>query len=242
MLDLRRLQSQLRRAVLARISSGQLSGRRLAHAIGYKQPHISNFLTGRRGLSVEGTDRILRVMGISVLDLIPRRLLEHFAISNYDPEYEAVPLVDTSALHLPQPPNSAIHERIKVNHSHLGRYRKDTTGRREGWVRFVWMRLQEADFAAMDPKIARGAILLVDRHYTSLLPHSAGEVDLYVVRVDNKTIVRWFEVHERKALLRANNPRAHTEFLPIDPKGRYVEKIIGRVCRVMYDVGGENGI
>ena len=61
-------------------------------------------------------------------------------------------------------------------------------------------------------------------------------------RVDNKTIVRWFEVHERKALLRANDPRAHTEFLPIDPKGRYVEKIIGRVCRVMYDVGGENGI
>lgn len=237
MLDFRRLQSQLRRAVLARISSGQLSGRRLAHAIGFKQPHISNFLTRKRGLSVDGTDRILRVMGISVLDLIPRRIIERFAIANYDPDYESVPLVDASALLLPQPPNYTIRERIKINHSHLRRFRKDTTQHRENWLRFVWMELQDADSQAMDPRIERGAILLVDRHYTSLVPHGTKELDIYAVRVGNKTVVRWFEVREREVLLRAQNPGVQTEFLPIDPNGRYVEKIIGRVCRVIYDVG-----
>ena len=43
---------------------------RLAEQTGFKQAHISNFLNRKRGLSLEGMDKVLRVQHLSVLDLL----------------------------------------------------------------------------------------------------------------------------------------------------------------------------
>ena len=66
----RALQENLRKALWERIDEGELTGLRLAHDTGFKQAHISNFLNRKRGLSVEGMDRVLNVQGLSVLDLL----------------------------------------------------------------------------------------------------------------------------------------------------------------------------
>jgi hypothetical protein len=42
----------------------------LAEQTGFKQAHISNFLNRKRGLSLEGMDKVLNVQHLSVLDLI----------------------------------------------------------------------------------------------------------------------------------------------------------------------------
>src|SRR2546428_6449469 len=64
------LQENLRKALWERIQEGDLTGLRLARETGFKQAHISNFLNRKRGLSIEGMDKVLNVERLSVLDLL----------------------------------------------------------------------------------------------------------------------------------------------------------------------------
>src|SRR5215469_3330715 len=64
------LQDNLRRVLWDRIESGELTGLKLAQQTGFKQAHISNFLNRKRGLSLEGMDKVLQVQHLSVLDLL----------------------------------------------------------------------------------------------------------------------------------------------------------------------------
>ena len=57
---------QIRRRVL----NGELTERGLARMSGLSQPHVHHVLKGARSLSVASTDRILRSLGLSVLDLV----------------------------------------------------------------------------------------------------------------------------------------------------------------------------
>src|SRR6266498_6035567 len=64
------LQDNLRKVLWERIEAGELTGLRLAQQTGFKQAHISNFLNRKRGLSIEGMDKVLSVQHLSVLDLL----------------------------------------------------------------------------------------------------------------------------------------------------------------------------
>ncbi len=64
------LQENPRKILSDRIEAGELTGLRLAQQIGFKQGHISNFLNHKRGLSLEGMDKVLQVQHLSVLDLL----------------------------------------------------------------------------------------------------------------------------------------------------------------------------
>src|SRR5438045_7829010 len=64
------LQENLRKTIWGRIDEGGLTGLHLAQQTGFKQAHISNFLNRKRGLSLEGMDKVLTVQHLSVLDLL----------------------------------------------------------------------------------------------------------------------------------------------------------------------------
>src|SRR5271167_3760409 len=64
------LQDNLRKILWDRIEADELTGLRLAQQTGFKQAHISNFLNKKRGLSLEGMDKVLSVQRLSVLDLL----------------------------------------------------------------------------------------------------------------------------------------------------------------------------
>src|SRR6202163_1892106 len=64
------LQENLRKTLWHRIEEEGLTGLRLAQQTGFKQAHISNFLNKKRGLSIEGMDKVLQVQHLSVLDLL----------------------------------------------------------------------------------------------------------------------------------------------------------------------------
>src|SRR3954471_9016093 len=66
----RTLQENLRKVLWDRIAQGQLTGLQLAQQTGFQQAHISNFLNRKRGLSLEGMDKVLQVQRLSVLDLL----------------------------------------------------------------------------------------------------------------------------------------------------------------------------
>src|SRR3979490_3482983 len=69
-MTLRMLQENLRKTLWDYIDAGELTGLRLAPQPGFKQAHISNFLNRKRGLSLEGMDKVLVVQHLSVLDLL----------------------------------------------------------------------------------------------------------------------------------------------------------------------------
>src|SRR6266436_2081377 len=64
------LQENLRKTLWGRIDEGGLTGLRPAQQTGFKQAHISNFLNKKRGLSIEGMDKVLSVQHLSILDLL----------------------------------------------------------------------------------------------------------------------------------------------------------------------------
>src|SRR6266481_8667690 len=92
------LQENLRKALWERIQEGDLTGLRLARDTGFKQAHISNFLNRKRGLSVEGMDKVLNVQRLSVLDLLdPGEINKRASIVPPSPDdFENVLLVDGS--------------------------------------------------------------------------------------------------------------------------------------------------
>ena len=60
-----------------RIRSGELTERGLARVSGVSQPHIHNALKGKRILSTEMSDEILRQLRMDLLDLVkPDDLLD----------------------------------------------------------------------------------------------------------------------------------------------------------------------
>jgi hypothetical protein len=69
-IKLKILQDSLRKILWERIDAGELTGLRLAQQTTFKQAHLSNFLNRKRGLSFEGTDKVLAVQHPSVLDLL----------------------------------------------------------------------------------------------------------------------------------------------------------------------------
>ncbi len=64
------LQEELRRVLWERIHAGKLTGLGLARQTGFEQAHISNYLRGKRSLSMEGMDRLLGTQQLSIFDLL----------------------------------------------------------------------------------------------------------------------------------------------------------------------------
>src|SRR2546423_15095938 len=94
----RLLQDNHRNTLWERIDEGDLTGLRLAQQTGFKQAHISNFLNRKRGLSLEGMDRVLAVQHLSVLDLLePSEVNKRASIlPPSNDEFENVVLTDAS--------------------------------------------------------------------------------------------------------------------------------------------------
>lgn len=63
------LQQRLLDDLRRRVRNGESTERGLARAVGMSQPHLHNVLKGKRLLSMEKTDAVLRHLGIGVLDL-----------------------------------------------------------------------------------------------------------------------------------------------------------------------------
>jgi transcriptional regulator with XRE-family HTH domain len=76
-MDFQELRGRLVTHLRNRVRSGELTERGLARISGVSQPHIHNVLKGKRVLSVEMSDAILRQLRIDLLDLMkPEDLLE----------------------------------------------------------------------------------------------------------------------------------------------------------------------
>ena len=229
------LQDNLRKVVQQRIEAGELTGLRLAQQTGFKQAHISNFLNRKRGLSIEGMDKVLQVQHLSVLDLLdPAEVNKRASIlPPSTDEFENIVLVDSSvAATEPRIVSMHVREILKFKKSFLHKLRSEAEGDRSSWQRFVLIKLDPRDAHAMSPRLVPGITLLVDRHYNSLKPYRKGELNMYAVLKNDNCSVRYVEVSENHLILRPHNPATPLDSVLIAENKSPSDYLIGRICQI----------
>ena len=229
------LQENLRKILWDRIEAGELTGLRLAQQTGFKQAHISNFLNRKRGLSLEGMDKVLQVQHLSVLDLLdPAEVNKRASILPPSAgEFENIVLADASIAAC-QPFIASMHvkEILKFKKSFLHRIKPESHPEHSHWQRFVLIRLDAREALAMHPRLVPGALLLIDRHYNSLKPYRKGESNMYAVLKNDTCVVRYVELAPDRLVLRPHNHHCPIEVVAM-PEGKSAgDYVIGRVCHI----------
>jgi hypothetical protein len=229
------LQDNLRNTLWERIDEGDLTGLRLAQQTGFKQAHISNFLNKKRGLSLEGMDKVLAVQHLSVLDLLdPGEVNKRASIlPPSGDEFENVLLADgkVAATH-PLITSMHVKEILKFKKSFLRKLKAETVGDRENWERFVLIKVDGREGMSMYPRLLPGATVLLDRHYNSLKPYRKGEFNMYAVLKDGACTVKYVEVAGNHLILRPHNQAYPIEVMAMEEGKTAADYLVGRVCHV----------
>ncbi len=226
------MHDRLRLELLRRIQRGTLSVSLLARQTGFGQSHLSNYLHGRRQLSLDAIDRILAAQHLTAVDLLPS------AQGRSEEEYgDAVPVVtQAAALFEPLIRASSVQLMLQLPASFLQSAQARAVGARRGWQRFVAVRLSAADALPMEPLLLPEAIVLIDRHYNSLLAYRPNRPNLYAVREGAHLLVRYVEYASSRLVLRPINPVSPIELIEVDSEATPNELVIGRVVLVLNEL------
>lgn len=244
--DFRGLQDRLRERVLEEIRQGKLTGLQLARETGFRQSHISNFLNSKRGLSLEAMDAVMQARGWKIADLFwdnggARR--RRVSLQANSPGVSWIPVVDAKNCHASGIPFEAARDALRVMSSRLEKRPAVSPNVRGSWARFVALRVSGEEAEAMAPKLARGAMAVIDRH--AYAPERGA---VYAIRVKSpspattaehgasgrdrasenreKIVMRYVERVGRDWVMRAESTAR-----ALEPLGNSAD-IVGRVCLV----------
>jgi hypothetical protein len=233
------LHELLRLELLRRIERGTLTGSRLAHQTRFQQGHISNFLNRKRSLSLEGLDRVLSSQNLTIEQILPLELAAAQSpppIHTSDP-IEIIPVVSPSAaMDEARIFPSSIIETIQVSASRLHDNRARPSTKHAHWQRFLAIRADTQQSAAMDPVVSPGAIVVLDRHYNSLAPYRAHQSTLYAVRSGTALLLRFVDFDEGRLILRPYSRDFPVQLLPLATHETPGDYIVGRVCLVFSEL------
>jgi hypothetical protein len=232
------LQDRVRLELLRRIERGTLSVSLLSRQTGLGQPHISNFLHKRRGLSLKALDKILEAQHLQVADLLPARRAPREELKRErEEEVEAiveVPLVNHAvAIYDPYIRESSTLAMAPFSGDTMKGLEERCSSARRQWDRFVVVRIGAEDARAMEPVLQAEALVLLDRHYTSFHPYQEGETNLYGARVESRLLVRYAQFQGERVVLRAYQARVKAEVLEPDPGETANDLLVGRVVLVV---------
>jgi transcriptional regulator with XRE-family HTH domain len=235
------LQDSLRAGIWARLDRGELTGKSLAHKAGFQQAHLSNFLNGKRGLSLPAMDRLLDALHLDVLQLAGVNQAERYAADGRHSSHqtEAVALV-TFAVAARTARFSAddIQDVVSFPQSFLRRLKPKTIGNRRDWTRFAVTTIDEQSAAGMSPQLRPGAQVLIDRHYNAPTRGDTVCPDLYAVISGAQASITRVTLTPGLLILRtldeAEGPRKR--LITIPPERRAGDLIVGRVRHISMEV------
>jgi hypothetical protein len=230
------MHERLRLELLRRIQRGTVSVSLLARQTGFAQAHLSNFLHSRRQLSLGAMDRILAAQRLAAADLLPA---PHRAeLWPEGEESSSVPVVShTVAVFEPLIRRSAIQSLLLLPSASLRAVRARTSSNaRRTWERFVAIRVSAADAKPMDPIVLPDAIVLIDRHYNSLLPYRPHRHNLYAVRYGSQLALRYVEFFSSRLVLRPHNNAFPVRLIEVDPEESPNEFLVGRIALILNEL------
>jgi hypothetical protein len=231
-MNLTQMHERLRLELLRRIERGTLSVSLLARQTGFGQSHLSNFLRKRRKLSLEAIDTILTSQRLTAADLLPA--LARSSAAPPSEEFGMAPLVSHSAaLFEPFIRPSAILSMLHIPVQTLESIHPRASSARRAWQRFVAVRIPGQDAQAMDPLVLPDAIVLIDRHYTSLAPYRPNRPNLYAVRQQAHLALRYVDFTANRLVLRPRSVAFPVELVEIDPGETSSDLLVGRVVLIL---------
>jgi hypothetical protein len=226
---------RLRLELLRRVQRGTLSVSLLGRQTGFGQAHLSNFLHGRRQLSLEAMDRILAAQHLSVADLLPSA--QQLTPEPMGDAMCAVPVVSHAvALFEPVIRPSAIQSRLYVPAAALESVHSRAAGARRAWERFVAVRVAAADTPPMEPLLLPEVIALIDRHYNSLLPYRPDRANLCAVREGSHLKFRYVDFLSGRLVLRPHNLAFPVDLIDVDPEESPNDLLVGRIALILNEL------
>ncbi|NYF78558.1 helix-turn-helix domain-containing protein [Granulicella arctica] len=236
------LHELLRLELQRRIDQGVLTGTKLAQQAGFQQAHISNFLNKKRSLSLEGLDRVLAAQNLTVDQLLPFDLNAASALNagsaavTGDP-MEMIPVVSSSAaMDAAFATAASIIETIQVSASRLEGNRSRPLVKQSHWQRFLAIRADAQQAAAMEPMLGAGTIAVLDRHYNSLAPYRSHQPTLYAVRCGAALLLRFVDFDEGRLILRPYSRAFPVQLIAMGPEETPADYIVGRVCILLSEL------
>jgi hypothetical protein len=88
----------------------------------------------------------------------------------------------------------------------------------------------------MDPMIAPGAIVVLDRHYNSLAPYRAHQRTIYAVRNGAALGLRFVEFDDGRLILRPLSMQFPVQLLALAAHETPADYLAGRVCMVISEL------
>lgn len=226
------MHERLRLELLRRIQRGTLSVSLLARQTGFGQPHLSNFLHCRRQLSLEALDLILAAQHLTAADLLPATLDRR---SRVDEENgNAAPIVThATALFEPYVRPSAVQAMLELPTGSLASLRTRVTNQRRAWQRFVAVRVGAEDASGMEPLILPEAIVLIDRHYISLMPYRPERPNVYAVRFGSRLALRYVDFVANRLVLRPHDLAHPVDLIEVEAGETPGMLLVGRVALIL---------
>jgi hypothetical protein len=226
------LHERLRLETWRRIDLGIQSSALLARQTGLAQAHISNFLHRRRRLSLPALDRILLAQALSIEDLTTAEG------SHYPPpkgkervNMDLVPIVSqTVAMTAPAISMRAATDSLGVPGEWLEAVPVRRAITRRHWDRFVAVRVTPQQALSMDPILRVGSVVVLDRHYNSLVTCRPPQPNIYGVRVSGQMAFRHVSFESSRLVLRPRSLDYPVELLELADKESPSDLLVGRVC------------
>ena len=94
----------------------------------------------------------------------------------------------------------------------------------------------DGDSIAMYPRILPGAIVLLDRHYNSLVPYGRGKMNIYAAQVNDACKLRYVERSGHNLVLRPQNQTYPVQVQPLEEGKSAHDYIVGRICYVGVEI------
>jgi len=226
------LHEQLRLELLRRIERGMLSGTLLARQTGLQPAHISNFLHCKRRLSLDALDRVLSAQSITLEELLAQastRIIQSRKKSAA-PTNNIALVSQTVAMYESHIRTSSVLELIQLPPGYLDHLLARRSPERRSWERFIAVRASYTQAEPMAPAVLPHAILVIDRHYTSLVPYRPPMPSIYAIQRGSTMLFRYATLLGSNIVLRPHKIEHPVELIEVKPEESPGSFVVGRVC------------
>ena len=179
---------------------------------------------------------MLAAQDLTIDQLLPLNINAANGAVNGDP-METIPVVSPSAaMENSFAAPASVIETIQVSASRLQGNRARPSAKRSHWQRFVAIRVDAQQAAAMEPVLTPDTIAVLDRHYNSLAPYRSHQPTLYAVRSGGALLLRFVDFDEGRIILRPYARSFPVQLLTVagdDAPGDY---IVGRICILLAEL------
>ncbi len=145
-----------------------------------------------------------------------------------------VPVVShATALFEPYIRRTAVQSMLHLPAGFIESLRARVSHPRRAWQRFVAVRIPSADALPMEPLVLPDAIVLLDRHYNSLMPYRPNRPNVYAVRNGSHLTLRYVDFLSNRLVLRPHNIAFPVDLIEIDPGETAGDLMAGRVALIL---------